>query len=255
MKPLLKIGLTVIVLIIVVVGVLYLSLNSLIKNRVEKVGPKVTGTSVTLDTVRVSPFSGRGQIRGLVIGNPEGFQTESAFKLSETRISLNVKSFLSDKIHIDEIYIDQPEITFEQTRSGSNISQIRKNVEKFSGSDHKSKANAAEQKGSGKRYEINRLVVKSARVKLSSGLVKGEIILSEIQINDIGKKSEGVTLEEAVSKVLEAITADVLRTASASGKLLEKPVGVLGESTKQIGNTTEKAMSGAVKGLKGFFGK
>jgi uncharacterized protein involved in outer membrane biogenesis len=249
-----KLSLAVVVLFFVIVIVLYLSLNSVIKKGIEKVGSMVTGTPVTLESVRVSPFSGRGRLRGLMIRNPKGFQTPSAFKFSEIRIHLDAKSLLSNIIRIEEIYVDQPEITFERTQSGSNINQIEKHTEQFGGSN-KSKTPAAEREKTGKRVVIDRLMIKNAKVKLEAGLVKGEMTLPEIQMNDIGQKSQGVTLPEALSKILGAMTADVLRSVASSGKLLEKPVGALGESTKEMGKTTEKAMSETVKGVKGLLGK
>jgi hypothetical protein len=41
---------------------------------------------VRLASVKVSPFSGSGQLAGLVIGNPTGFKTEFAIKAGEINV-------------------------------------------------------------------------------------------------------------------------------------------------------------------------
>ena len=112
------------VLIIVVIVVLVFSINSIIKHGVETVGPLALGTDVTLEKVDISLFSGKGQLKGIIIGNPEGFKTESSFKLNEVRLALDVSSLLSEKIIIDEIFIDAPEITYEKSGKGDNFKAI-----------------------------------------------------------------------------------------------------------------------------------
>jgi len=57
----------------------------------------------------------------MVVGNPEGFKTESVFQLNQIRVILDPKSLLTNRIHIREILIDAPEITYEVGLSGSNI--------------------------------------------------------------------------------------------------------------------------------------
>ena len=135
MKKFIKIVLIVVpVLIVAVLLVLFFSLNSIVRVSVETIGPKVTGTAVRLDYVRISPFSGNGSLKGLYVGNPEGYKTDSAFELGEVRVDIDVKSLMSDIVTIREISINGPKITFEGKLSGSNIGKIRENVEEFSAS-------------------------------------------------------------------------------------------------------------------------
>ncbi len=68
------------VLIILVLLVFLGSLNRIVKAGVETVGPKVTGTTVTLRQVKISPFSAQGTLGGLLVGNPAGFKTDSAVR-------------------------------------------------------------------------------------------------------------------------------------------------------------------------------
>ena len=69
------------VVIIAAIIVFYFSFNSIVKNGVEAMGPKVLGADVAMEEVNISMFSGKGQLKGITIGNPDGFHTESAFRL------------------------------------------------------------------------------------------------------------------------------------------------------------------------------
>ena len=53
--------------------VLYFNLNRIVKTSVERLGPKVLQAPVTLDGVKLSPFSGNGSLTSKDL-NPEAFR-------------------------------------------------------------------------------------------------------------------------------------------------------------------------------------
>ena len=76
----------VVVGVLFVVGVIFLfvfskAIGSAVEAGVETYGPEVTQTSITLESIELSAFSGSGLISGLVVGNPDGFNTPHAIKL------------------------------------------------------------------------------------------------------------------------------------------------------------------------------
>jgi len=247
------------VVVIVAVLVIFFSLNSIVKAGVETVGPKVTGTAVTLDKVGLSPLSGRGALAGLRVGNPDGFTTESAFELGEVRVNLSPKSLLSDTIVIEEIVIAGPKVTFEGDISGSNIARIRKNVEAFSSSSApsaESKPSAQEGEKNGKRVEIDRFVFKDGSVQLAAALVKGQtatVALPDIELKDIGKDSGGATLAGVAEEVFPAVYKAIIEAVASSGEILGKGVKELEDSAKKVQDEAEKGVSGALKDVKGIF--
>ncbi len=70
-------------------------------------------------------LSGKGTLTGFLIGNPDGFNTDHVFALGTVRGDVALPSLLSDKIVIEEIYIDGPEVTYEAGLTGSNIGKIQ----------------------------------------------------------------------------------------------------------------------------------
>ena len=252
MKTLLKVGVIVVLLLVVALTMIGVYFNSMIKAGVEAVGPKITGTTVKLDAVDLSPFSGQGRLKGLVVGNPPGFQAERAFKLADAKVKVDLKTALSDKLIIEEILIDGPEITYEAGPSGSNLSKIQQNVAAFDKSvAPKEAAESKSQKKdpTQKKVQINHFIVKNGQVNLSASMLKGKALtvrLPDLHLRDIGKESGGVMVQQAAAEVLMAINKSVVQSVAGSGKLLEKAAE---EAAKGLGSEAGKA----VEGIKGLF--
>lgn len=238
------------VLIIIIVFALGFSLNSIVKHGVETIGPKAMGASVKLSDVDISIFSGKGKLKGLFIGNPEGFKTDSAFKVTEIRVALNVKSVFSEKIIVDKIYIDSPEITYEKGGNGDNFKALLKNIEKFTGGSVSAdqKDAAEEPKKEEKKIQISKLTINNGKVNMSMTALGGEkltLSLPDIQIKDIGKEKEGTTFSKAMAQVFSVLNKNI--GIAVAGSLKD-----IGEAA---GETVEKTVTGTFDKLNGLFGK
>ena len=249
MKTLLKLGAVIVLLVVVAAAVVGMYLGTIIKTGVEDVGPKITGTTIKLDAVDLSLFSGQVQIKGLVVGNPKGFHAESSFKLADSKVGVDLQSALSDKVVIKEILIDGPEITYESGPSGNNVSKIQENVAAFSKSvTPKGSAEPKAEKKGQKKVQINDFLFKNGKVTMSTSMLGGKPItvsLPDIHLKDIGKDSGGVTPDTAAAEVFKAIDKAVVQSvakgAGEAAKNIEKQAGEVGS---QVGET-----------VKGLFGK
>jgi len=96
MKNIIKLLAAFAVLIIICLFVLYFSLNSIVEKGIKTFAPQVTLTDVTLEKSSISLFSGKGELKGLIIGNPEGFSKNNAVTFETIKVSLDVKSIFSD---------------------------------------------------------------------------------------------------------------------------------------------------------------
>ena len=238
------------ILIIGIVLALSLSLNSIIRGGVETVGPKALGADVRLQDVDISMLNGKGNLKGLFIGNPEGFKTESAFQLGEVRISLDVKSVFSDRIIIKEIYIDAPHITYEKSMKGDNIKALLKNIETFSGAAEKTspKEGSKDQAESETKIEINNFIVKNGKVNMSMSALQGQklsLTLPDIHMKDIGKEKDGTTISNALGKVFAEVNKNIIQATAGS----VKDIG------GTVGKTVEGTVGKSVNKLKGLLGK
>ena len=253
---LLKIIVTIFfVLVIVAVIAFHFLLNSVIKKGIETLGPKVTQTSITLEKVKISPFSGSGEIRGLAIGNPEGFETPYALRVAHVNIDLGVKSLFSNQVVINQIIIKSPEVTYEAGLGGSNIKQIKENVESITHKIPGTKPKESDSKTTeSKKIEISRFTFEDGNVQLSAKILQGNAIsvpLPKVELTDIGKGGEGTTFTEATREIVVAISNAVLDAVMKSGKFTD----VIGDSSKNIGVSVKKGSSKAIGGLKKLFGE
>ncbi|MBR4223147.1 MAG: AsmA family protein [Victivallales bacterium] len=125
-------GIIVLVIVLLVVACVMFA-GTLIKTGIQTIGSKVTKCDITVEDVSLSILRGHLRIDNLVVKNPEGFKTPSAFTLTKIEVKLVPTSLLSDRIIINEVEIIAPEVTYELAplKLTSNIGVIQKNVESF----------------------------------------------------------------------------------------------------------------------------
>lgn len=226
-------------------------INGIVKGAVETFAPEVVGAPVTLKAVKISPFSGKGELRGFVVGNPKGFTTPSAFELDVVRIAVDPKSLLSDVIVIDEIHIAGPRVTYEVGLKGSNIGAIMKNVEKFTGPSAPAES-TEDGAPSTVKIRIKKFDFLDGKVALAmkSKFLKGKALstgLPALKLRDIGGKN-GTTPDKAAKAIMKPLLGSVTR----SGKgMVANAKGAAKEALTGAASAAKKG----VKSLKGLFGR
>src|SRR5277367_4321273 len=110
----------VIILLVVVVSIVALNLDRIVKSGVETYGPQITKVSVTLDEIHIGLLTGSAKVKGLVVGNPDGYKSPEAIRVGTASVGMNPASILSDKIVVRFVRIEGPEITFEGGLGGNN---------------------------------------------------------------------------------------------------------------------------------------
>ena len=243
-KIIIRIAIVVVLLLVLAVVVGAFFLGSIVKKGVETVGPSLTKTQVKLDGASLSVLSGSGSINGLFIGNPEGFKTESAIKVSSVKLALRPGSVFSDKVHVTQVEVQAPEITFEGSLKGNNLSKILDNVQSATGGKS---AGAPAEKSSSKKMQIDDLVISGGKIHLSATMLGGKsatVPLPDIHLTDLGKDSNGLTAGEVTEKVLKEVTQGTL-------KAVEKAMLDLGKgATDAVKGVSKTATEGAQKATK-----
>lgn len=254
MKLMLKIIVALVLLAAILIGVVFFYLDSGIKQAVETYGPRYTKSSVRLARVDLSPWSGKGSLKGLVVANPAGFQADNAFSLGETAIVLDTDTLTADPVVIESLRIIAPEITYEQGKGGSNLQQLQKNlaVSTSAGAGKGSDEHNAEA-GEGRKLIIRQLVVSGGRIHYSNPLVGRktvDVALPEIILNGIGEKSNGATGAEVAEQLIRAINKNSLAAIKEAGALKQ-----VGEQVEQRLQERKDRLEESVGGLKGLLGK
>ena len=272
------IALTVIVLL-VVAGLVYVyaNLDGIVKSTIEEAGTRVTLADVTVDGVKIDTTQNLATIDGLVIGNPDGFNTDYAFSLGNISVRLDRTTLSSDTIRVIEVVISSPSVTYELGNNSSNIATIQRNVQSFvqrvsgptgaggaDGSDGASDADA--QNASGTKIIIDDVYIRDGDVSVSAGLLKGEklsVRLPEIHLRDVGKQENGATPAEVAGEIITAINTSVFKSVSnlnvdglmqGVGDLGKGVVGAVGGVATGGGGKIKDGADALGSAVKGLFG-
>ncbi len=232
----------VVALLVLLAGIGIMFADSLLKTGIQTIGSTVTKCDITVEKVRLSFLKGHLRIDNLVVKNPEGYKTPSAFTLTKVEVELVPKSLLSDKIIVKEVEILAPEVTYEvdPLKFSSNIGAIQKNVESFlpAGDDKNDDKEEKKEEKPGKKIQIDHVLIDDGKINVSATIAGGHSLpvpLPKIEINDLGKDKEITSLEAAATILFKMFTGVI-----DSGN----------EAIKSIGISIKDAGGSVVEGAK-----
>ena len=155
---------------VLAVSILLLRLGPAIRLGVERVGPRLLGVETRLEDASVALWKGNIQLSGLKVANPEGFKNDTFLKADVIRVGANIAALRRNEIHVREIILVSPEITFERTAHGSNIGilldRLRKDDRGGGDRDREDKKEGKEKAGEPPRLKVDLLRVTDARVRM-----------------------------------------------------------------------------------------
>jgi hypothetical protein len=253
-RLLLRIGIGVIVLIVLALLAANLLLDGVVKRGIETIGSRVTKVNIGLDKVSLSLLSGSGAIKGLVVGNPEGFKAPQAIRVGSASLALEPRSLLSDKIVIKSIKVEAPQITFEYGLGGNNLGKILANVQSGGAAETNGTAKPSEKKA-GKKLEVDDFDITGARVNVGLTRLGGRTVtvsLPDIHLTDLGKGPEGITGAELTKVVLSALEKSAIKAADTAVTDLGKGAT---ELAKDLGKSSTGAVGKITKSLGDLFKK
>ncbi|MDE2292740.1 MAG: hypothetical protein KGL53_11720 [Elusimicrobia bacterium] len=209
-----------------VVVTVALHIGPIVKTAVETVGPKVAGVSVRLDSVAVSPLAGSVTLKGLVVGNPPGYKTPTAFELGEVHVAVSLKSLLSRHIRVRQVLIRGPVATYELGPGGSNVAVIQKKAEAAAGPSSAPAKPAASGKPSGPQrlLTIDDFRFEGGKVRLSAAFLGGKAVespLPDIHLTDLGG-AKGASPARVAAQAAKAVSADVAKAAVDAGRAVQR---------------------------------
>ena len=275
------IGLAVIILLVVAALVyVYVNLDSIVKSTIEEAGTRVTLADVTVEGVSIETTQNTAAINGLVVGNPDGFNSDYAFSLGNISVRLDGSTLTSDTIRIIEVVVDSPSVIYELGNGSSNIATIQRNVEAFvqrvsgpTGAGGADSETSGDSVAGGTKIIIDNVYVRNGDVGVSAGFLQGKKLstkLPEIHLTDVGKEDGGATPAEVAGEILTAINASVFKAVSnlnvdgllqGVGDLGKGVAGAVGAVGGAVGGAASgggsklkdgaDALGGAVKGLFG----
>jgi len=244
----------IVLAVVVVVGGLVGSffLGPIVKASMETVGPKITQVSIRVDAVNLSLLTGSASIKGLVVGNPEGYKAPQAISVGTAVVGVNPFSILSDKIIVRSVRVEAPEITFEGSPfSGNNLAKIEQNVNAAVNKGNASPATntAARTAGKpGKKIEVDDFLITKARVNFN-GVT---LTLPDVHLTDLGKSTDGITAADLTRQVLKALTTATVKAVAGAATEVGKGAEQVG---KNLGKSAGSNVLNITHSLGGLFKK
>ena len=210
MSNVIKYGLGGIVAILLIgFLILTLTIDSIVKSGIESVGSEMTETSVTVDRVSISPFSGSGTISGFRVKNPEGYEREFALEVDDFTIEVDIKSLFSDEVIVRKIEITSPSIYVEQKMPENNLRTILRSI------NAKSSGETTE-----KSLVIEHFLMTDGRADLYTqvgGERSASVEIAEIELSDLGRGGGRQAVEDVIQEIAQRVVERSLRAAAQSG--------------------------------------
>lgn len=242
MKKLL-IALVLLVLVLYVGATFFL--GHIVTAGVNSFGPKLTQTKVALEGATISPFTGSGTLRGLAVGNPQGWSENDALRLGKVHMRIAPMSLFGDHIVIEEISIDGPEFLYETKIISSNIKDLLKNIEEFSGGKGAAEKPATKD-GKPIKFEVKKFRLTNGVARLGVGPAAVPVPLPPISLDNLGTKEGGITPDQLAGAVMKNVLASIV---SGSAEALGKVAGTAGATGVEMTKDAAKKAGDTLKGL------
>ena len=266
----------IVLVIVVIIAALaltfYLAGNNIIKNAAEYGGTRALGVNVTVKGVDLSLLKARFGISGVAVANPAGYETKNMLTLGSLTVMTSYGQLVSDPVEIQEIIIDDVQITLEQKGMSNNIKEVLNGMSKTAPAKEEPKAEpTAGEKPAARKLKIKRLEIKGASVQAK--LIGGPVTfkLDPIVMTDLGT-DEPMDSAALSAKILAALVTGIVKQGggllpadltNAMGASLNEAKAILGksgellqggaEAGKNIGEGIKDAGESVKKGLEGLF--
>ena len=268
-------GIAVVLLLLVVLvgGVAYWGLkniNELVKYAIETVGPDITQTAVTVDSVDIQLLDGRGEIVGLRIANPKGFDSDYVLDMNKVVLQVKPESLLGGVILIQDITVDGVEITAEQKGLNSNnLQALLNNIQQAGSGTSKASTPAESPSGStdAAAEEVRLAVEKFTFTNNGIQLIATDIAdksfdqaltIPAIKLSDLGDPKVGLTPSELGEAAIKPLIAQAKSAAEKAVKEYaqdEAEAYAKEKLEKELDGKLNEKQKDQLNSLKGLLGK
>jgi hypothetical protein len=224
-----KAALAFVIVLAVLAGAAYWAFHSLdlvVRIAIEHYAPEVLGVPVKVRGIDISATDGRGSLRGLDIGNPGGFDAPYAARVGEIRVALDPATATAAVVHIRDLTVSAPAITYERGERGTNLQAIQKNIRGYiEQSGGPSSSRPAQAKHGKRKFVIDHLAIERGRVTMTNPGLRGQGIdfdLPDIQLRNVGEREGGLTASEVGNVVAGELQARIAQRMLGNLELLRK---------------------------------
>ena len=239
MKILLRSALALVLLALLAVGFLILGLDSALRAAVEKGGTHALGVPTHLESASLGLFSGSLDLAGLAVDNPAGFEDARFLALGAAHTRVSLASLRSDTVRIEALELSDVSLLLQRREGRSNYGVILDHLEGLSGGGQAEPG--PEETEGGKRFLIERIVIRNVQVDfdllpVGGQLTRAKVTLPELVLENVGSGEDGASISDITARVVRALLQASLE---AGGQVLSPELlGDLKQQLSQLGTQT-----------------
>jgi hypothetical protein len=231
-----RFALVVALVVVVAAGVVYLTLNGIVRFGVERGGTIALGVETEVDSVDVRPLRGRFGLSGLSVANPEGFRSTHFLKLDEGNVRVAVGTLRSDELVMTLVSLSGIELSLEGGTKGTNYGAILDNLAQLGEGGATGEAEPG-----GQTLRIRELVIEdvSAHAEMNIGgrVTKVDLRIPDVRLKNLSSSSSAGGIGAQMAGV---ITTALLRAVAKEGSGL--PAGLERGLRGGLGNVSDYAV-------------
>ncbi|HUO08471.1 MAG TPA: hypothetical protein VM008_09255 [Phycisphaerae bacterium] len=247
-KWLRRIILGFVAILILLVVVLYFSLDTLVRFGVEKGASIATGQTTSLQSAKVSILGGSLELSGLDIDNPAGYSKNKLLSMKDCKSSAQISSLLTNDIVIPEIDIDGLDVLLEQNGLKSNLADVLA----VSKSHTAAAGGSSAPTPSGRNIHVRVIKLTNTRVHLATLGQSLTIDLGPLEIDDpTNPDGRPMKVADVVSKVLTHVAEQIANNPQIPDALkgsINQAEGAIKDVTNVL-NSTGKDLGSKAQGL------
>lgn len=256
-KKLFYLILILVILATGVAGAAWAYATTLLARGTEKAMSYALQVDVQVGDIQLRPFDGQFEIGDLVIGNPEDFNTRSAFQIRRATVTADLPSFRTDEPTIKLIDIVEPKVTLEKGIRTSNLKELINNASRLQTGEPGAEEETPEEAPSGakKKLKIEKVVIDGTEVALSAPILKGQevvIPVTRIELDDLGGENKRVGIAEFLKITINRILTAAL---SQGSDVIPNDFSTFTDAGGQAVEGVKEGLSGATDSLKGLLNR
>jgi len=190
---------------------LFGNLDSIVKRAISHYGSQMTQAKVKVDEVQIRTADGLGVVRGLTVGNPDGFKSAHALKVGVIEVAVDIRTLADDVVVVKRIVIESPDVIYEKGPSGTNIEAIQRNIAQAVASGTAGGPEAPIKPA--RKIIVDEFVIRNAHAQASSPALLGQTVsatLPDIVLRNLGRAEGGLTPAQLGDRVAKALSQRLL---------------------------------------------
>ena len=205
---------------------------------------------MTLDSATLSLQDGRGELHGLTIANPPGYDSAYAFRMEQVALQVDPLSLSGDVIVIKEILIDGAVLLAEQKATSTNLKELLDTM----GGSSAEPATPAESAGDVRLMVEQFSFINNRATLLTSQWGDKSLDIPDIRMSNIGDTETGLTPQQLANRMTTTLIKQAEQAVADYLEQLAKDAAQA-ELERQMDKNLSEDDKQKVNALKSMFNK